>query len=327
MPEAMVTLNDLLSGLKAAAEPTRLRLLALCARADLTVSELTHILGQSQPRVSRHLKLLCEAGLVERSREGAWAFYRLSRRGPAAEVAQRLLDMLPEEDESLALDRERLDAVALVRAEAAADYFRRNATDWDRIRAMHVPEAEVEDALMGLVPEHSDEILDIGTGTGRVMELLASRCDHAVGLDMSREMLTVARARLEKSEVRNWTLRHGDLFQLPWPAESFDLVVVHQVLHYVDQPERGIAEAARVLRPGGRLIVVDFAPHEEESLRVDHAHRHLGLEDGDMAEWCRNAGLTYGEVRHLEGDPLTVNLWTAQRAGASSEAQTERKSA
>lgn len=305
-----------LAGLRAAAEPTRLRLLALCARTELAVSELTGIVGQSQPRVSRHLRLLCDAGLLERSREGTWAFYHLARRGPQAELAATLVALVstPAATGAARLDLERLEAVKKARAAAAAAYFRANAARWDEIRALHVDEGEVEKVLLTLLPGAGiGDLLDVGTGTGRILELLADRVDAGVGIDLSREMLAVARARLDRSELRHCRVCHGDMYQLPWPKGSFDAVVIHQVLHFADNPDRAVIEAGRVLRPGGRLVVVDFAPHDLGYLRDEHAHRRLGLGDDEVAQWFRDAGLEPLETVHLRGDPLTVTLWLASR--------------
>lgn len=308
-------MDVLLSGLRAAAEPSRLRLLALCAHAELTVSELVQIIGQSQPRVSRHLKLLCEAGLLDRFREGTWAFYRLSERGRCAELARLLVDLIPADDTLPALDLARLESVKKVNAEAAAAYFSRNAGAWDKVRSLHIAEPEVEAALLKLLPSSGiAEFLDIGTGTGRVLELFGSRIGRGVGIDLSREMLAVARANLQNAGLRNCQVRQGDMYQLPFQGGEFDAAVIHQVLHFADRPADVIAEAARALRPGGRLVVVDFAPHELESLRLEQAHRRLGFAEDEVREWCRAAGLAPGKPVLLEGDPLTVCLWPANRA-------------
>ena len=209
-------MDQLLSALKAAAEPTRLRLLVLCAHMDLTVSQLTQVLGQSQPRVSRHLKLLLEARLLERQREGSWAFYRLAGKGPAAELGRTLVDSIPADDPVLQLDMERLDVIRRVREKVAADYFRRNAAEWDRVRSLYVEEAEVERQLLALLPEGQvEDLLDIGTGTGRVIEIFGKRVGRAVGIDLSHEMLTVARNNLEHAQLRNCLVQHGDMYKLP----------------------------------------------------------------------------------------------------------------
>ncbi len=310
-------MDHLLAGLRAAAEPTRLRLLALCGRAELTVTELTQILGQSQPRVSRHLKLLCEAGLLERFREGAWAFYRLAQRGSAAPLAAHLVALLPADDPGLALDLERLEGVKRNRAAAAAEYFRDNAGEWNRIRSMHIDEAEVERAVLAALGEGPiGDYLDIGTGTGRLLELIGPRARHALGVDLSREMLAVARANLERAGLVHCSVRQADMYQLPLGSHAFDVITIHQVLHYLEDPATAIAEAARVLAPGGRLIVVDFAPHTLEDLRERHAHRRLGFREAEVLEWCAGAGLSARPAVHLPGQPLTVSVWAAERAGA-----------
>jgi ArsR family transcriptional regulator len=311
-------MNDLLAGLRAAAEPTRLRLLLLCARGELTVSELTQVLGQSQPRVSRHLKLLCEAGLLDRFREGSWVFYRLSDAAAGGRLGRLLVELVPGTDPAVALDLERLAGIERARTAAAAAYFRDNAARWDRIRSLHVDEEEVERTLAGLLPAKGiRDLLDIGTGTGRMLELFAPRVERAVGIDASREMLAVARVNLQRAGLTNASVRHGDMYQLPLSGASFDAVLIHQVLHYAERPAAAIAEAARVLRPGGGLIIVDFAPHALEFLRDEHAHRRLGFADEDIAAWFRDAGLEPGQPHRLAGDPLTVVIWTA-KAGRSS---------
>ncbi len=308
------SMGELLAALRAVAETTRLRLLVLCARGELTVSELAQILGQSQPRVSRHLKLLCEAGLLDRFREGSWVFYRLSSGSAASALSRHLVAAFGKTDETIALDLQRLAAIKRQRAELAAAYFSENAVQWHRIRSLYIDEREVEAALGEVIQATApQDLLDIGTGTGRMLEILGPRVGHALGIDQSREMLAVARVNLERAGLANSIVRLGDMYQLPLADACFDAVVIHQVLHYADRPAAAIAEAARVLRPNGVLIVVDFAPHALEFLRDEHAHRRLGFADPDIDEWCRAAGLDPDPARLLPGDPLTVVIWTAHR--------------
>src|SRR5246127_413942 len=285
-------MEHLLAALRAVAEPTRLRLVVLSARGELTVSELTQILGQSQPRVSRHLKLLCEAGLLDRFREGSWVFYRLSQSGPTSALARQLVAACDDNDPTIALDLQRLSAIKRQRAALASAYFRDNADQWHRIRSLYVDEREVEAALVEIIASADPrDLLDIGTGTGRMLEILAPRVERALGIDQSREMLSIARVNLERAGLENGSVRLGDMYQLALADASFDAVVIHQVLHYADRPAAVIAEAARGLRPGGLLVVVDFAPHTLEFLREEHAHRRLGFADSEVAEWCGSAGL------------------------------------
>jgi len=311
-------MEHLLAALRAVAEPTRLRLIVLCAKGELTVSELTQILGQSQPRVSRHLKLLCEAGLLDRFREGSWVFYRLRQSGPSGALARQLVSACDDADPTIGLDLQRLNAIKRQRADLASAYFRENADRWHRIRSLYIDEREVEAALVEIIAAADPrDLLDIGTGTGRMLEILAPRVEHALGIDQSREMLSVARVNLERAGLENGSVRLGDMYQLALPDASFDAVVIHQVLHYADRPADAIAEAGRVLRPNGILVLVDFAPHALEFLREEHAHRRLGFADAEVAEWCRAAGLDSALSRHLPSDPLTVVIWTAQRRAAS----------
>ena len=312
-------MNTLLNALRAAAEaePTRLRLLALCGEAELTVTELTQIMGQSQPRVSRHLKVLCEAGLIDRYPEGTWAFYRLADGGEPGGLARTLTALIPKQDIELARDLERLETVKKARAESAAAYFGANAARWDEIRSLYVPETDVEAALLAVFAENDiGEFLDIGTGTGRMLELFANRFDRGVGVDLSHDMLAIARTNIERSGHNHCQVRHGDMYHLPLTSSSMDAVTFHQVLHFASSPSAGIAEAARVLRPGAKLAVVDFAPHTLEFLREEHAHRRLGFSDSEVAEWFEEARLAPGEVVRLEGDPLTVVVWTAAKMDA-----------
>ena len=320
-------MEPILSALKAAAEPTRLRLLAMLARGELTVSELTRVLHQSQPRISRHLKLLCDAGLLERLPEGAWVFYRVAERGAAGRIARTLLEWLPAGDQELARDLERLARVRHERAERAAAYFRENAASWDRIRKLYAGETAVERALLTAAGNDDlGDLVDLGTGTGRVLEVFAAKARHGIGIDESHEMLNVARAKLDARGIRNCQVRRGSVYNVPLPSACADIVTVHQVLHFLDDPAAALKEAARLLRPGGRLLVVDFAPHAMEFLRTDYAHRRLGFSDEEVARWCRGAGLGTVKVRHLSAagraghDTLTVSLWSAVQPASARRA-------
>ena len=280
----------------------------------MTVSNLTQILGQSQPRVSRHLKLLCDAGLLDRFREGSWVFYRLADdTSVSGSVARHLVSLIPQNDFQRSLDRARLMEIKQARAAVADAYFKANAAQWDRIRSFHVEESHVEKALLDAFPPHVEDLLDIGTGTGRMLQLFADRVVRGVGIDSSRDMLSIARAKLEADGNRHCHVRHGDMYRLPMADSSYDAVVVHQVLHYADQPEALIAEISRILRPGGVLLIADFAPHSVDALRVDHAHLRLGFSDSEIFDWCARAGLEQKSVRDLPGDPLTVKIWSAAR--------------
>lgn len=309
--------ETVLGTLKAAGEPTRLRLLAILAEGELNVTDLTEILGQSQPRISRHLKLLVEAGLVERIREGAWAFFRLAENTTKSEIFAQILAGLDRSDRILARDRSRLVEVRRTRAAVAADYFRAHAGDWDRIRALHAPDEAVEAALRDVVGSQPIQaFLDIGTGTGRMLELFAPLAVRAVGIDASAEMLVIARANLERNRIRNAVVRQGDLFALSVEPGAYDLIIVHQVLHYLDDGARALREIARALRPGGRLVIVDFAPHELEFLREDFAHRRLGFARETIEHWLEAAHLRPDGWRLVDAgegpSSLTVSIWTGR---------------
>ena len=316
MPTSTHLPFDLLHGaLKAAGEGTRLRILALLADAELTVSDLTTILRQSQPRISRHLRLLAEAGLIERFREGSWAFFRLAERGGAAEIASKIIELLDPADATVARDRERLAAVRTHRAAVAQAYFRRHAAQWDRIRKLHVADEAVESAIksaLACAPMRS--LLDLGTGTGRMLELFGPDIERGLGLDLSLDMLALARNRLDRAGLRHCSVRHGDIYDLALPRDSFDVVLIHQVLHFLDDGGRAIAEAARVLRPGGRLLVIDFAPHDLEFLRDEHAHRRLGFAPETVSQWLKAPGLDVVLQQTLAPEPVSegkiaVSLW------------------
>lgn len=307
-------MDQLLGGLRAAGEPTRLRLLALCAHAELSVGELVQILGQSQPRISRHLKLLVEASLLERFREGVQVFYRVSDHGEAGTLARTLVDLLPQHEGDLARDLARLEQIRIQRAQAAEAYFEANAAQWDQIRQLHVPETDVESTLRRVVGQAPiGTLLDVGTGTGRMLELFADQIERGVGIDSSTGMLSVARARLEKPELRHLQVRKGDMYALSIEDASVDVATLHLVLHYSDAPQRVISEIARTLNVGGRLVVVDFAPHGETTLRDVHRHQWLGFEAKTISDAMTEAGLVPGEVVSLAGDPLTVNIWQGTR--------------
>jgi ubiquinone/menaquinone biosynthesis C-methylase UbiE len=305
--------EQLLASLRGAAEPTRLRLLGLAARGAFCVVEFTEILGQSQPRLSRHLKLLCEAGLLERVREGANVWFALPS-GPSGALIRSLLAHLPEDDPVLAADRRQSARVLAERARAASDSFRRQGADWDEMRALGLPAQAVEDALLSLVPETGvGRLLDVGTGTGRLLELLAPRVGQALGIDASKAMVALARARLARAGLSHCTVRLADMYRLPLPEAGFDLAVLQMVLHYAEDPAGAVAEVVRVLRPGGTLIVADLAAHGRSDVVERLAHRWPGFADEAMLTLFGAAGLTPAAPIGVAG-ALEVRIWHARRA-------------
>ena len=312
-------MDELLAGLRGIAETTRLRIVFVLSHGEFNVSELTQILGQSQPRISRHLKLMTESGLLSRHKEGSWVLFRLRDEGAGGALARTIAELLPIADSTLSADAARLEEVRQSRAERAAAFFRTNAANWENTRSLHVREEEVEAAMQrfagrGRLGTH----LDLGTGTGRILRLFAPQTAQGVGVDSSREMLAIARASIEDARLRHLQMRHGDIFALPFSNDSADFITIHQVLHYLDEPGRALAEAARVLKPGGRLLIADFAPHELEQLRDEQAHRRLGIAGEQMIGWLRRAGLDLVSQEVLpppwrEGESgLTVSIWLAR---------------
>ncbi len=316
--------------LRAAGEPTRLRILALLVREELAVMELGQILDQSQPRVSRHLRLLAEAGLVERFPDGAWVFYRLSSHEPQRGFVDHVLQMVRDEG-VLSRDLERLSEVRRTRQVEAADYFARNASHWDQVRSLYVDEADVERSIVEATgPGPFDRLIDLGTGAGRMLTLLGGRAKSAIGLDLSQQMLNIARREVADADLARCELRHGDIFATGLPSASADLIVIHRVLHFLNDPAAAIGEAARLTTPGGALLIVDFAPHTLEFLRQAHQHRRLGFSDEEIARWCEAAGL--GHIDTITMPPataqgLTVKVWRAHKAAQTGSNLADRSAA
>lgn len=298
---------------RALADPTRLRIVSLLRRMELAVGELAQVLGQSQPRVSRHVKILVDAGLAARRREGSWVFLT-----PApSSVAIPLFALIDScgEDHWANADAAKLTAVRADRAAAAERYFAQYADQWDAIRSLHVAESAVETRMRALLGDSVGRFVDIGTGTGRMIELFGELAAHATGIDRSPEMLRLARAKLPDATV-DW--RQGDVTALPLDDASADTVVMHQVLHYIPAPEVALAEAARIVAPGGRLLIVDFDSHDREELRTQDAHSRLGFSDAQIAAWFAAGGLTLAKTETLDGGELTIKLWLGRRPAAHS---------
>lgn len=316
--------------LRTLADTTRLRIMRLLAHMELAVGELAQVLGQSQPRVSRHIRILCDARLAERRKEGSWVFLRSAisegRTPPLGTAVAHLLEVAERDDavfaERCAEDRRHLAAIRAARESTAAAYFARHAEEWDTLRSLHSPDEPVEVALMEAVSAMWDGdslgvLLDIGTGTGRIAELFAPCAHRVTALDKSPEMLRLARARLQKLPANKVDLVQGDFIALPFEDGSFDTVLVHQVLHYAVEPEAALAEAARVTRSDGRIAIVDFAAHEREELRERHAHARLGFSDEQMLALLSDAGFASDPAISLPGTPLTVKIWTARKRQTS----------
>jgi ArsR family transcriptional regulator len=343
-PGSGLSSAQVLASLRGAGEATRLRILALLAETEHNVKDLTQILVQSQPRISRHLKLMSEAGIITRFREGSWVFFRIADTGAEGALARAIVDSLDPSDLTLARDRARAEAVQRGRAEAAQDYFKAHAAEWDSIRALHVAESQVEEAMDRALGAGPFELLvDLGTGTGRILELFGPRAAKALGFDLNHDMLAYARDKLERVGLSHAQVRHGDLYNIPLPNGVADAVVVHQVLHFLDDPATAVAEAARLLAPGARLLIVDFAPHDLEFLREQSAHRRLGFGRAQLGRTMEGAGLRLLSFQDLNprgaastDDPassnatqsnggsegkLTVSLWLGQKPAAPGKAK------
>ena len=298
---------------RALGDATRLRIVQLVRRMELSVGELAQVLGQSQPRVSRHVKILCDAGLLARRKEGSWVFVTLGLPDAVTPVAA-VLDGWAGEDHWAVADAARLQAVRADRAAAAAAWFEGHAGEWDAIRSLHVAESQVEAAIAAVLGEGPlGTLVDIGTGTGRMLELFGAQAGQALGIDRSSEMLRLARAKLQGRA--NTELRQANLYALPLTDSAADVAILHHVLHFAEDPAAAIAEAARVLGPGGRLLIADFAAHDREELRVRDAHVRLGFDDAQIAAWFAAAGLKVARQETLEGGELTVKLWLGRRDG------------
>ena len=325
---------ELVVALKAAAEPTRLRILTLLAAEELNVKDLTQILSQSQPRLSRHLKLLVESGLIERFREGSWVYFHVSERTQGGALVRAILKMIAPDDAILARDHDRLQKLKREREHNAQAYFKQHAGEWDEIRDLYIPEGKVEQAMRTVLGKGPfDFLVDLGTGTGRVLEVFADCTRRGLGLDVNQTMLSYARSKLSAAALDHVEVRHGDIYAVSLPDSCADCVVMHHVLHFLSEPSLAIEEATRILAPGGQLLIVDFAPHNLEYLRRDHAHERLGFSDQQVRAWVEAAGLTGFDSVTLTSagkaadKKLTVTLWTAHQQKKISQSRKRRTKA
>ena len=301
---------------QALADPTRLRILALLRAMELSVGELAQLLGQSQPRVSRHVRILSDSGLVGRRKEGSWVYLQLAEPERTEGLFELSKGIDSEAEQLFAGDAARLETIRHDRAEAARRYFEAHAATWESVRALHVEDAQIERAIDSLLADRPiGALLDIGTGTGRMLELFAPRAESAIGIDRSSEMLRLARVKLEEAGISGASLRQGDMYALPLADSSVDSIILHQVLHFAQQPGAAIAEAARVLSTGGQLLVIDFAQHDRAELKEQDAHLRLGFADDAMRRWFTGAGLELNRIERLEGGALTVILWRGAKPG------------
>jgi ubiquinone/menaquinone biosynthesis C-methylase UbiE len=314
-------MDDILNIFRALADPTRLRIMLLLQKMELAVGELAQILNQSQPRISRHIRILDEAGLAERRKEGSWVFLKP---GPAVEleILRRVFRSTKvAKSEQAMQDQAQLSLVRKARAVMAERYFAAHADQWDAIRSLHLPEAEVERAMLALLKDaRLGKMLDIGTGTGRMVELFGAAAQSIIAIDNSPEMLRLARAKLLESESANGSnlikkteLKQGDFNNLPLANGAVDSAILHQVLHYAQHPEAVLAEVSRVLKSNGIVLIADFAAHDRENLRTEHAHARLGFSDESIKHWLAASKLELVQTRTLDGGELTVKIWVARK--------------
>jgi DNA-binding transcriptional ArsR family regulator/precorrin-6B methylase 2 len=273
------------SALRAAAEPTRLRLLALLARAELTVGEICDVIGQSQPRVSRHLKLLCDAGLLDRLREQLWVYYRVPASGEARDTVAQLLALIDENDDLMRRDRRRMEEVIAERGRRAADEL---AGD----RALETSDVIDATVLEELAGEPIGALLDVGTGSGHILKLLGGKATRAVGIDISSDALRLARTKVHSAGLSHCELQRGDMYDLPFAAPLFDTAVAERVLAEAERPVLALAEICRTLKHGGRAIVIE----DFDALSVASAANPIAT----LRDWFGKAGLEFSRVRPVD---------------------------
>jgi len=296
--------------LRALAEPTRLRLLALAARGGFCVVDFTEILDQSQPRLSRHLKLLCDAGLLARLREGANVWFTLPEDDKGG-LVRSLLARLPEQDPELAADRRQAARVLAERARSASSGFAENPAAWDEMRTIGLPAEAAEAALLGLLPAPPGRLLDVGTGTGWLLVRAAPLIKSGLGIDASRTMLALARSRLADAGFGHCSVRLADMYRLPLPDGGFDVVTLCMVLHHAEDPMAVLTEAARVLRPGGRLLIAELDHYDAPSLIAPLSHRWPGFSVERMTQMLSDAGFVADPPMRIRAQ-IDVLVWQAR---------------
>ncbi len=297
--------------LKTLGHTERLRILALLSRGELTVSELVQILKLSQPRVTQYIISLETAGIIERLKEGSWVFSRISRGNEAVSaIVATTLATLPQNNPVMQQDLKRLEDVRAERSKAAEAFFASVANDRSQLGDEYLPQADIEAKMRELLGAGPfDYMVDLGTGTGRMLEVFSDRILRGSGIDNNAQMLKVARSKLAARE--HIAVRQGDLLAAPLADGVADLVSLHQVLHYLEDPQEAITEAARLLTPGGQLLIVDYEDHDRDEFRTDYAHRRLGFSDTDMRNWLSAAGLSLTAVETIptRDNRPDVRIW------------------
>ncbi|MEP6341692.1 MAG: metalloregulator ArsR/SmtB family transcription factor [Maricaulaceae bacterium] len=313
-------MDSLASILKTLGHPDRLRILAILSHGDFTVSEITKVMGLSQPRVTQYINTLEAVGILERLKEGSWVFSRLRRQNAKNwAIVSAVLSQLPDDDAVLMADFRRLGEIKTARAEAANAFFAQAANDQDQLGIEYLPREDIDAELRSLLGDGPHELLvDLGTGSGRVLTVLADLFGRGIGIDNSRDMLGVARHSLNKSELTHMRVRQGDLNNTGLVGSDASVVTLHQVLHYLERPAEAIAESARLLSDHGQLIIIDFDSHDFDDFRDRFAHRHLGFSDNTIATYFKSCGLTLSQTRTVETRESypNVKLWCGIKAAS-----------
>ncbi|CAM3630178.1 ArsR family transcriptional regulator [Litorimonas haliclonae] len=307
-------MENFAAALKTMGHVDRLRILALLARGELTITELVQILGLSQPRVTQYIKSLESVEIIERLREGSWVFSRLKRGNPAlTKLVETTLQTLPQNEALLLSDMRRLNEVRDARSRVADAFFARVAQNSDQLGDEYLPQERIEDALLKISGDGPfDFMIDMGTGTGRMLELFSGRITRGAGIDSNPDMLKVARHKLAPDQFGHISVQQGDLHATPFRENTADLVTLHQVLHYLDDPREAIYEASRLLTRDGQLLIVDFEAHTEDHFREDYAHRRLGFTDLDITEWAKWADLQIKiETKLSNNNNPAIKIWKA----------------
>lgn len=291
-----MSFNQLLTSFKALSDETRLRLIQVLGKYELNVNELTALLGMGQSRVSRHLKILAESGLLTARRDGLWVFYSHARGTEAADLWRALTAFINPEEEPFAGDLRLARKILDERDVDTRHLFNNLAEDWDRINREIMGDFDLTAALLNLMPE-CDTAVDLGCGTGVVMAGLKRKAGRLIGVDGSPRMLELARRRFAGDETVS--LRIGELDHLPLADGEAQFACLNMVLHHLSHPDAALREIHRILAPGAWLVVTDFDKHEMEAMRTEYGDRWLGFSPDEIKTILNRTGFE-------AEDPLSI---------------------